>query len=674
MIIEEKRILKMAYLLLEADGFLKAGDFARELNLSERTVKNDMEHLRDFLKDCGCSLDSVRGKGYLLKIDRPDQFAKTREWLNILFNNVEANNREHLSYQLARAIMCRQAADEDGYFLLEELAAQLYCSASTVKKKMPWVREFFASFQLSLVTKPSHGMKLCGSELGQRLGMLELYENHFRIRVVAFENQAYERAFMDQGDKDRIRKIVLDTIRASECELFDSYVNRLVDYILLVRKRIQSGNVISKEEESQTVYHLGTIKELYATGEWELARQLLTNLREIPGYDQDSFRRDGEIAALSILFLMWGDWEQIPGLEKRFPVFYEKAENLARKTVCYLKMRWNLPEQIPKEALSEALMSDLLRILFQKHFGYEGCLMLGNSISQNAIKRSSMVLALADSIGEFLYKEEKIKISEYNTQLLGVSLYKVIDMIEYPYVPRRLLICARNGKASAQTISRDMLRRLGDWWIDDIRVEPLYEARKLRVEDYDWMIGSFKSYAYHYSWPYLQVHAMITPEDTEEIRRQVLLSGYDLKQVEKQLNWEELSVHRDFSIHSIQSILQLLSYQWGKDMEAKELLNQYFLNTIHLRVRKQLLCAIVPSCYTGKHIFDLYFFKKTMEYGDENVQAVLFIAIDFQTSAASLRFLENGIRYLQSNFEELAPHLTEKSVMEIMTEGIRCKI
>ena len=48
MIIEEKRILKMAYLLLEADGFLKAGDFARELNLSERTVKNDMEHLRDF--------------------------------------------------------------------------------------------------------------------------------------------------------------------------------------------------------------------------------------------------------------------------------------------------------------------------------------------------------------------------------------------------------------------------------------------------------------------------------------------------------------------------------------------------------------------------------------------------------------------------------------------------
>lgn len=105
-----------------------------------------------------------------------------------------------------------------------------------------------------------------------------------------------------KGDKDRIRKIVLDTIRASECELFDSYVNRLVDYILLVRKRIQSGNVISKEEESQTVYHLGTIKELYATGEWELARQLLTNLREIPGYDQDPLDEMGRLRHFRFCF------------------------------------------------------------------------------------------------------------------------------------------------------------------------------------------------------------------------------------------------------------------------------------------------------------------------------------------------------------------------------------
>ena len=54
--------------------------------------------------------------------------------------------------------------------------------------------------------------------------------------VVAFNDQVYERAFRDRGDKDKVRKTVLDTIRASENELFDTYINRLVDYVLFVEK------------------------------------------------------------------------------------------------------------------------------------------------------------------------------------------------------------------------------------------------------------------------------------------------------------------------------------------------------------------------------------------------------------------------------------------------------
>ena len=352
---EEKRILKMAYLLLQSNGYLKAGDLARELNLSERTIKNDIEHLRVFLKECGCTLDSVRGKGYILQIDEPDQFAKIREWLNILFNNVENNTRERLSYQLARAIMCRQATDEDGYFLLDELAAQLYCSSSTVKKKMTWVREFLKSFGISLISRPSHGMKLCGDEFSQRLCMLELYENHFRIRVVAFNNQVYERAFRDRGDKDKVRKTVLDTIRASENELFDTYINRLVDYVLLLRNRIQSGNLIEADSERWSVYR----KKLPLSKEWTLAVKLLENLKNISGYLQDISNVEGEIAALASLFLMWGDWEQMPELKKRFSIFYTKAKNLTEQVVENLKEQWKVPDEISNSQLVTALIPGL---------------------------------------------------------------------------------------------------------------------------------------------------------------------------------------------------------------------------------------------------------------------------------------------------------------------------
>ena len=112
----------------------------------------------------------------------------------------------------------------------------------------------------------------------------------------------------------------------------------------------------------------------------------------------------------------------------------------------------------------------------------------------------------------------------------------------------------------------------------------------------------------------------------------------------------------------------------GQDINSKEVLNQFFMDPRHLRVRNQLLCVIVPSEYTEKRIFDLYFLKKGLEYEEEMVRAVLFIAIDFQESIVSMRFLENGIRYLQDDFEQLSPKLTTASVMEVLIDGVRKRL
>ncbi len=112
----------------------------------------------------------------------------------------------------------------------------------------------------------------------------------------------------------------------------------------------------------------------------------------------------------------------------------------------------------------------------------------------------------------------------------------------------------------------------------------------------------------------------------------------------------------------------------AKDLNSKEVLNQFFMDPRHLRVRNQLLCVIVPSEYTEKRIFDLYFLKKGLEYEEEMVRAVLFIAIDFQESIVSMRFLENGIRYLQDDFEQLSPKLTTASVMEVLIDGVRKRL
>ena len=71
-----------------------------------------------------------------------------------------------------------------------------------------------------------------------------------------------------------------------------------------------------------------TEKKLPLSKEWTLAVKLLENLKNISGYLQDISNVEGEIAALAALFLMWGDWEQMPELKKRFSIFlYESKKS-----------------------------------------------------------------------------------------------------------------------------------------------------------------------------------------------------------------------------------------------------------------------------------------------------------------------------------------------------------
>lgn len=663
---EEKRILNMFYLLAAKGGYLKANELAQMLELSERTVKGDMEQLKEFVKNCGCSLESVRGRGYMLKVNNSFSFKQAKERVEILFCNIDKGHKENQAYHISRAIMRLEGADSEGYFRLEELADRLYISASAVKKEMPGVREFLSSFNLTLPSTPGKGLKLTGSELGQRLCLLELYENHFRKRVVTFCDSEYEQAFSDRNDKDQIRKVTLDILRVSDNDLFDIYVNRLVDYLLLMRNRVSEGRLIEMCKDGWVQWK----NEIQSFREYELAQVLMRRMEEFYGYQIC----EDELTAVALLLLLWTDWEGEEDLEHRFPAFYSQASCLAIKLTDELKRQWNLPLEKIAPDFSQTLVSDLLRLVIQMHYGFSRCSLVGNSISQNAIKDSPLSMALADFLSEMLYNRCGCEINEYSVQLLAVRIYGLIDSISYSYIPRRILVCARNGKSSAQIIADGIRRRFGSDWIGKMTVSELYEARKYPPEDYDCVIGSFRAYAYRYVWPYIEVHSILQSQDYDRIRREILLSGFDLKQALKLCSWDVVQIHRDFSGGSIQSILQLIAYQWGFDLAAKEKLAGYFLKKRSIRIHRQILTALVSANFTSRQIFELYILKKPVGCMGDSVKAILFISVDFWHTPVVLRYVEHAVRYLHNGIDSLPSDLTSENLMEKVINMIRSEL
>ena len=718
MIAEEKRILKMFYLLTRTDGYIKANELARLLSVSERTVKGEMEPLKAFIQKCGCTLESVRGRGYCLKIRDQACFQQSRERVEILFSNIDKGHKENQVYRIARAIMRFEGTDGEGYFRLENLADRLFISASAMKKEMPGVRDFLGSFNLTLQSRPGLGLRLAGDEFSQRLCILELYENHFRKRVVAFRDNEYEQAFADRGDKDQIRRATLEEIRVSDNEVFDIYVNRLVDYLLLMRNRVQDGRRLGGDGHGMAhgghsmahgghglahgghdlahgghglahgghdlahdghglahgghdLAHRGPMpgfpEELRSYREFTLAKRLTAALEAFPEFEAD----DCEAAGIALLLLLWGDWEEVPGLDERFPAFYPEAKRLSVVLTGELGARWNLDFTRIDPGFPETMVPGLLRVLIQMHFGYSRCRLVGNSISENAIKDSPLSMALADNLAEILCKHCGHEINEYSIQLLAVRLYGLIDSISYTYTPRRILVCARNGKDSARIIADSIRRRLGEEWIGKLTISELYEARKYPPESYDCLIGSFRPYAYRYAWPYIEVHQILQPQDYERVRRELVLSGFNLREAVQLCAWDVVQVHRDFAGNTIDSLLLLISYQWGKDLAAKEALAARFSDSRRLRMHNSVLTVFVPAAFTGKQIFELYMLKKPITFRKDNAKAILFAAVEFYREPVVLRFLEHAVRFLTDCFEQRGSGLDSGNIMDVLTELIR---
>lgn len=664
---EEKRILKMFHLLATNEGgFVKAGELAQRMELSERTVKGSMEQLRRYAWDHGCVLESIRGRGYTLRVLDEAAFNEARESLEIFFSNAERGDKNQLLHQLIRAISCREATGGNGYFRVEDLTDRLFVSRSAVKKEMPRVRRFLESYGLQLTSKPGSGLLLSGWELGQRLCLLELYENHFHSRVVLFSNDAFEQSFADRDDKDLIRKTVLDALRASNVRLFDLYANRLVDYFLLLRNRTERAEPIDQRLAPWSDW----APDLRAFPEHAVAESLTRQLGKIPGF---SFT-EGETLAVTALLLAWGDFDGTPDLPARFRQLNSQAEDISRDALAQLGRQFGMPFTDIDPTFQNELVPELIRLLIQRRLGLARCQMIGNSVSENAIKDSPMSMALAESLAYVLERDHELETNELGLQLLAVRFHGLCSRIPYPYRRRRVLVCARNGKASAAILADGIRRRFGDWWLEALDTDALYDARKFPPDAYDCVVGSFRSYAYRYVWPYIEVNTVMGPDDFERVRRKVLAKGYDLEAAMAGCGWEVALLHREFSAVSVPGFLQLLAYQWGTSPERKEELAAILAAGRFVRVHRRLLAVVVPQCWTSKRIFELYLLNRPMGFQGTSVRAVLFCCVGFDGEPSALPCLEQSLLCLQDQLEELAPWLTSQNMVETLLGEVRKRL
>ncbi|WP_447314783.1 BglG family transcription antiterminator [Klebsiella michiganensis] len=142
-------------------------ELAQRLSVSTRTVRADITALNALLLHYGAQFILTRGSGYQLVIHDSTRYQTLEE---------SAPKAQHIP---------RTAADRIHFLLvrfltsafsikLEDLADAWFVSRATLQGDMVDVRERFQRYQLTLETRPRHGMKLFGSEVSIRACLTDL--------------------------------------------------------------------------------------------------------------------------------------------------------------------------------------------------------------------------------------------------------------------------------------------------------------------------------------------------------------------------------------------------------------------------------------------------------------------------------------------------------------------
>ncbi|MCS2160183.1 BglG family transcription antiterminator [Scandinavium sp. H11S7] len=137
---------------------LPQDELAQRLSVSTRTVRADITALNALLLQHGAQFVLSRGNGYQLRVDDPTLFQSLQDSRPRLLR-IPRTGSERVHYLMVRFLTSAFSLK------LEDLADEWFVSRATLQGDMAEVREWLARYQLTLETRPRHGVKLFGSEM-----------------------------------------------------------------------------------------------------------------------------------------------------------------------------------------------------------------------------------------------------------------------------------------------------------------------------------------------------------------------------------------------------------------------------------------------------------------------------------------------------------------------------
>lgn len=480
-----KRSREMLLLFAEQQKNWTISKLAKRFKVSERTIRNDISDINDYLKQQKIAQIRFGSSGRLMIENDMKKVKELEDGSDFYTYRLSKEERKIL----AAAILV-QTRD---HITLSNIAEMLYVSRATIINDLDGVKSFLETGNLHVISHSNKGLRLEGSEGDRRLFLLRIMS----VGANEVQEDSAIRSFMKglgmefdlpEEDRRRLQRIINEQEHAYGRFLTDASFDYLMQYLMLSIQRIRQGSRITEKVDGNK-------------SKYKMARDIMKYISQYWNLEEDPGEADflcGVLDSMSYTKRKRRD-QRIIGLQL---VTRKFIENVSRDLNVNLNRDFNFYENLV----------DHLESIFMKSFNVTQ----RDDFLKKYVEQNPKVLEVVRSHLDMLRKFIGREISEIEIDYIVIHICAAIERRRKKEVDFQVLIVCGGGIGTSQLLLSKMENRFDFHVVDVVSAHLLREAQ---YENVDMVISTIP--LKHFEKDYILVSPVFTDEDYLRVNRKI---------------------------------------------------------------------------------------------------------------------------------------------------------
>ena len=221
----KSKYIKELLSIISSESYITAEMLAKQLQISEKTVRTKIAELNKELENTGIKVVSKARYGYILECDNHKDIS------NI---NINAHIFNDFEYRL-KYIFEHLINNNNAYVKSDNLINALDISKTTLTNTLKIIEDNIKYYNLKIERKPNYGIKLIGKEFDIRNCIIDYY----------LKQQIYDKKYINKN----IENIVIGFIKKNNIKLSEVNLENFILYISVSIERIKENKNIDDYDD-----------------------------------------------------------------------------------------------------------------------------------------------------------------------------------------------------------------------------------------------------------------------------------------------------------------------------------------------------------------------------------------------------------------------------------------